>query len=260
MSGPLRRSPSSAKDSLVQRSQGLCKATPPTYLSYVLQLTNNKIEYFVQPFILASHVLYREWVNLVMVGVWFQEHPNVRKMVSPYKSTYCQSFDKKHLPNVQTKITDRMLNMLGLFISKCFHITLASVERVVGHPGIEKRKRVWFIIQVCTKTNQITDDRSINTPHFIEQQKRSIVLVPLANTLHRNLTSGMSSFLAAHFGSTTSTKDGELVQSTGLLTAGLKRGGGVLSFLASVERFLTTLLWMAQLMQQCSFTYSFGST
>ena len=34
-----------------------------------------------------------------------------------------------------------------------------------------------------------------------------------------------------------------------VLTAGLKRGGGVLSFRASVERFLTTLLWMAQLMQ-----------
>lgn len=33
------------------------------------------------------------------------------------------------------------------------------------------------------------------------------------------------------------------------LTAGLKRGGGVRSFLASRERFLTTLLWMAQLTQ-----------
>lgn len=44
------------------------------------------------------------------------------------------------------------------------------------------------------------------------------------------------------------------------LTAGLKRGGGVRSFLASRERFLTTLLWMAQLTQQCSFTYSLGKT
>lgn len=34
-----------------------------------------------------------------------------------------------------------------------------------------------------------------------------------------------------------------------ILTAGLKRGGGVRSFLASHERFLTTLLWMAQLTQ-----------
>lgn len=32
-------------------------------------------------------------------------------------------------------------------------------------------------------------------------------------------------------------------------TAGLKRGGGVRSLRASRERFLTTLLWMAQLTQ-----------
>lgn len=34
-----------------------------------------------------------------------------------------------------------------------------------------------------------------------------------------------------------------------ILTAGLNLGGGVRSFLASQERFLTTLLWMAQLTQ-----------
>lgn len=34
-----------------------------------------------------------------------------------------------------------------------------------------------------------------------------------------------------------------------VLTAGLNLGGGVRSFLASQERFLTTLLWMAQLTQ-----------
>lgn len=34
-----------------------------------------------------------------------------------------------------------------------------------------------------------------------------------------------------------------------VFTVGLKRGGGVRSFLASAERFLTTLLWMAQLTQ-----------
>lgn len=35
----------------------------------------------------------------------------------------------------------------------------------------------------------------------------------------------------------------------GAPAAGLNLGGGVRSFLASQERFLTTLLWMAQLTQ-----------
>ena len=37
------------------------------------------------------------------------------------------------------------------------------------------------------------------------------------------------------------------------------RGGGVLIFRSSRDRFLTTLEWMAQLMQYASFAYNFGS-